>query len=287
LSARRMAGVLAECEFTSKFLRSLAELAPTSEREARLLDEYRRALRRMDYARERMVLSNMKLVIWHARKYRATCHLSLSDLIQEGAIGLMKAAVKFDPTRGFKFATYGLWWIRQSITRAIADQARTIRIPVHAIESISKVSRTVYALGLEGVQDPTPEQIAEKAAMPLDRVRKTLRVPKTEPVALDCLGPSKSDVGEIIDHRGANPFDNVFYSTLRSTTTKVLLSLTPREERVLRMRFGIGLKSEHTLEEVGEQFGVTRERIRQIEAKALRKMRHPSRSRKLQNFLDN
>ncbi|MEM8796268.1 MAG: RNA polymerase sigma factor RpoD [Pseudomonadota bacterium] len=258
---------------TAEF-RNIVHMVQKGEREAR-------------QAKKEMVEANLRLVISIAKKY-TNRGLQFLDLIQEGNIGLMKAVDKFEYRRGYKFSTYATWWIRQAITRSIADQARTIRIPVHMIETINKIVRTSRQMLHEIGREPTPEELSAKLAMPLEKVRKVLKIAK-EPISLETpIGDEEdSHLGDFIEDKNAVlPIDAAIQANLRETTTRVLASLTPREERVLRMRFGIGMNTDHTLEEVGQQFSVTRERIRQIEAKALRKLKHPSRSRKLRSFLD-
>ncbi len=258
------------------------------------INEYRKMVetikhgeREADRAKKEMIEANLRLVISIAKKY-TNRGMQFLDLIQEGNIGLMKAVDKFEYRRGYKFSTYATWWIRQAITRSIADQARTIRIPVHMIETINKLVRTSRQMLLETGHEPVPEELAKRLSMPLEKIRKVMKIAK-EPVSLEApVGDEEdSSLGDFIaDESALQPLDSAIHSNLKETCTKILSSLTPREERVLRMRFGIGMNTDHTLEEVGQQFNVTRERIRQIEAKALRKLKHPSRSRRLRSFLD-
>ena len=267
-------------EFSKKIGLSVGEFK-------RLVNRIQKGERESRIAKKEMVEANLRLVISIAKKY-TNRGLQFLDLIQEGNIGLMKAVDKFEYRRGYKFSTYATWWIRQAITRSIADQARTIRIPVHMIETINKIVRTQRQIMSEFGREPTPEELSKKLAMPLEKVRKVLKIAK-EPVSLETpVGDEEdSSLGDFIEDKNAlQPLDTAIQSNLSESTTKILASLTPREERVLRMRFGIGMNTDHTLEEVGLQFSVTRERIRQIEAKALRKLKHPSRSKQLKSFLE-
>jgi len=281
-------------KFKNDFSEIRERLVEFSEKIGLSVDDFKKLVSRIQkgeresrIAKKEMVEANLRLVISIAKKY-TNRGLQFLDLIQEGNIGLMKAVDKFEYRRGYKFSTYATWWIRQAITRSIADQARTIRIPVHMIETINKIVRTQRQIMSEFGREPTPEELAKKLAMPLEKVRKVLKIAK-EPVSLETpVGDEEdSSLGDFIEDKNAlQPLDTAIQSNLGESTTKILASLTPREERVLRMRFGIGMNTDHTLEEVGLQFSVTRERIRQIEAKALRKLKHPSRSKQLKSFLE-
>ncbi|MBQ2883972.1 MAG: RNA polymerase sigma factor RpoD [Alphaproteobacteria bacterium] len=253
----------------------------------KMVDTIKRGEREAERAKKEMIEANLRLVISISKKY-TNRGMQFLDLIQEGNIGLMKAVDKFEYRRGYKFSTYATWWIRQAITRSIADQARTIRIPVHMIETINKLVRTSRQMALEMGREPIPEELAKRLSMPVDKIRKVMKIAK-EPVSLESpVGDEEdSSLGDFIaDENALQPMDSAIHTNLKETCTRILSSLTPREERVLRMRFGIGMNTDHTLEEVGQQFNVTRERIRQIEAKALRKLKHPSRSKRLRSFLD-
>lgn len=278
-------------EEITELRQSLAEMSnecglPISEYR-KMVDTIKRGEREAERAKKEMIEANLRLVISISKKY-TNRGMQFLDLIQEGNIGLMKAVDKFEYRRGYKFSTYATWWIRQAITRSIADQARTIRIPVHMIETINKLVRTSRQMMIETGREPIPEELAKRLSMPVDKIRKVMKIAK-EPVSLEApVGDEEdSSLGDFIaDENALQPVDSAIHTNLKETCTRILSSLTPREERVLRMRFGIGMNTDHTLEEVGQQFNVTRERIRQIEAKALRKLKHPSRSKKLRSFLD-
>jgi len=289
LKKRELAEIKERVERAQGLIKNMKERTGMTPRQLKeTLKRVERSIDKAKKAKSELIEANLRLVVSIAKKY-TNRGLQFLDLIQEGNIGLMKAVDKFEYQRGYKFSTYATWWIRQAITRAIADQARTIRIPVHMIETINKLIRTSRYLVQEHGREPTPEEIAEKMEFPLEKVRKVLKIAK-EPISLETpIGEEEdSHLGDFIeDKKVLSPADAVINFNLAEQTRKVLATLTPREEKVLRMRFGIGEKADHTLEEVGRDFNVTRERIRQIEAKALRKLRHPSRSKKLKGFIEN